>query len=408
MYIHRHLESSFLLASEQYPVVMVCGARQVGKSTMLYHIKDEGRSYISLDDMNARRLAVQDPALFLDTYGSPLIIDEFQRAPEILLEIKKRVDKRMLEGEDCFGAYWLTGSQKFSMMKGISDSLAGRVAVFDLSGLTTAETEGRPPQAFSPELDKLKERLGQAKPKDIHQIYQRIFYGSMPRLVTGNIERDRFYSDYVSTYIERDIRELSQVGKIGQFYDFLVAMASRTGQEVKYTEIANIVGVSSPTIKSWVALLQESGIIYLLRPYASNLTKRLVKSPKMYFMDTGLAAYLCRWPTAETLEQGAMDGAFLETYVVTEILKSYLHTGKREYMYYYRDIDQREIDLLMFQGQKVFPLEIKKNHAPPHPDKNFHVLDKFGENRQTGIILCLSNELVPYSRTCWYAPVSLL
>ncbi len=407
-YIRRHLEEQVREASRYYPVVMVCGQRQVGKSTMLNHICEPERRYVTLDDGNARRLAETDPALFFETYGYPLLIDEFQRVPSILLEMKKIVDLKALDGEDNSGMYWLTGSQKFRMMQNVSESLAGRVAVFDMSSLSAAEIEGRPAEVFHPDLKSLRERLRGSVPKDIHQVYEHIFRGGMPKLRSTDIDRDRYYMDYVNTYIERDVKDLAQVGKLNAFYDFLVCMASRTAQELKYDEIANTVGVSAPTVKSWVSILERSGVLYILRPYAANITKRLVKIPKVYFMDTGLAAYLCRWPSADTLERGAMDGAFFETYVVTEIVKSYFNAGRPADLYYYRDIDKKEIVLLVQEGDKLYPIEIKKGKEPAHADRNFHVLEKFPMDIQPGIILCMSDDLLPYSRNAWYCPVSVL
>lgn len=408
MYIKRHLEEQILAASQYYPVVMVCGQRQVGKSTMLNRIRTPERRYVTLDDGNARRLASTDPALFFETYGYPLLIDEFQRVPSILLEMKKIVDQKALAGEDNSGMFWLTGSQKFKMMQNVSESLAGRIAIFDMSGLSASEIEERPAAMFRPDLQSLRERLENSKKKNVHQIYEDIFRGGMPKLRATELDRDRFYMDYINTYIERDIKDLAQVGKLNEFYDFLVFMAARTGQELKYDEIAGAIGISQPTAKAWVTILERSGIIFILRPYFSNITKRLVKTPKMYFMDTGLAAYLCRWPNAETLENGAMDGAFLETYVVTEIVKSCYNAGKPADLFYYRDIDKKEIDLLIVEGDKIYPIEIKKGKEPSKPDKNFSVLSRFGLEIQPGIILCMSDELIPYNREAWYCPISVL
>lgn len=408
MYIKRHLEKEILKASKYYPVVMVCGQRQVGKSTMLNHIKENDRRYVSLDDMNARRLAENDPELFFETYGLPILIDEFQRVPSILLEIKKIVDEKALNGENNEGLFWLTGSQKFKMMQNVSESLAGRIAVFDLAGLSTAEIENRPGELFSPDLDELKKCITTAQNKNIHDIFKLIFKGSMPKIITTDIERDRYYSDYVNTYLERDIKELAQVGKLNEFYDFLVFMAARTSQELKYSEISNTIGISAPTAKAWVSILERSGVIYILHPYSTNITKRLVKTPKMYFMDTGLAAYLCRWPNAETLENGAMDGAFFETYVVTEIVKSYYNAGRRPDLYYYRDIDGKEIDLLIAQGNDIYPIEIKKSKNPANPDKNFKVLDKLKINVKPGLVICMADELLPFNRNTWLCPAKIL
>lgn len=406
MYIQRHLENQVMEASKCYPVVMVCGQRQVGKSTMLNQIKEKERRYVTLDDGNARRLAEKDPELFFETYGYPLLIDEFQRVPSILLEMKRIVDQKALSGEDNNGMYWLTGSQKFKMMKDVSESLAGRIAVFDMSSLSAAELEGRKACVFHPALENLRERIKYCSPKNVHEIYEKIFKGGMPKLIATNMDRERFYADYINTYLERDIKELSLVGKLGEFYDFLVYMAARTSMELKYSEIANTIGISAPTAKEWVSILERSGIIYILRPYYSNFTNRLVKTPKMYFLDTGLAAYLCRWPNAETLENGAMDGAFFETYVVSEIVKNYYNEGKRPDLYYYRDIDGKEIDLLFVDGDRIYPVEIKKAKMPNHADKNFSVLNKLKMNVQPGVILCMADEMLPYSRDAWYFPVA--
>lgn len=408
MYISRHLEKEVLKASRSYPVVMVCGQRQVGKSTMLYHLKEESRRYVSMDDRNARRLAEQDPLLFFEAYPPPLIIDEFQKAPDLLLDIKRMVDEKILRGEKAAGLFWLTCSQKFQMMKHISESLAGRVAVLEMTGLSAREIEGREDGVFQPIPEKLKSRLSRMKQKSIHEVFADIFRGSMPKVVSGEAERESYYRDYVATYLERDIRELSQVGKLSEFYDFLVLMAARTGQELKYTDIAAAIGVSSPTVKNWVSLLEQSGVIFILRPYFSNISRRLVKTPKLYFLDTGLAAYLSRWPSSETLENGAMDGAFFETYVVSEIIKSYYNEGKEPPLYYYRDIDKKEVDLLLAEGNSLFPMEIKKGKAPEKADRAFSVLDKLDRRVENGLVICNSDELVPYSRRAWYCPVELI
>ena len=408
MYIKRHLEEQVLYASRYYPVVMVCGQRQVGKSTMLNHMREPERKYVTFDDGNARRLAETDPGLFFETYGFPLFIDEFQRVPSILTEIKRIVDEKALKGEENNGMFWLTGSQKFKMMQGVSESLAGRIAIFDMSSLSAAEIEGRDALLFTPNIEAVRERTKACQPKDIHRIYSDIFRGGMPKLCTTDLDRDRFYMDYVNTYIERDVKELAQVGKLSAFYDFLVYMASRTSQELRYDEIAKSIGISAPTAKAWVGILERSGIIFILRPYFSNITKRLIKTPTVYFMDTGLAAYLCRWPNPQTLENGAMDGAFLETYVVSEIVKSYYNAGKPADLFYYRDVDKKEIDLLIIENQKLYPIEIKKSKNPSNPDKNFGVLYKLGLEVQPGLIICMSSELIPYNREAWYCPVSVI
>ena len=405
MYIQRAIESTVLKASQQYPVILVCGQRQVGKSTMLNHIKEPTRRYVSFDDRAARRLAETDPVLFFETYGYPILIDEFQKVPSILETIKDIVDRLGYEGKENNGLFWLTGSQKFKMMKGVAESLAGRVAVFEMSSLSIQELEGNIHGCFVPEVEALKKVKFPSL--NVSEVYQRIFRGGMPRLVTTDIDRDRYYADYVNTYLERDVKDLAQVGKLNEFYDFLVYMAARTGQELKYEDIAKRIGISAPTAKAWVGILERSGIIFLLHPYHSNITNRLVKIPKVYFMDTGLAAYLCRWPNAETLQNGNMDGAFLETFVVSEIVKSYYNAGKSTHdLYYYRDIDQKEIDLVVLGPNSIYPLEAKKSSDPNNADKNFNALSKFGLEVRPGVVLCLCDEVKPLNRSCYLVPVT--
>ena len=408
MYIKRTLEQSFLESARYYPVLALCGQRQVGKSTMLNAIKEKDRRYVTLDDRTALRLAQSDPELFFDTYGTKLIIDEFQRVPELLIEIKKIVDAKALSGDDASSMFWLTGSQQFRMMKSISETLAGRVAIFPFSSFAQSELEGISRPAFSADITALRMQKPVSAVSSVHGLYERIFKGGMPKLNTSRIPRERFFMDYINTYLERDIHDLEQVGKLNEFHNFLVFMAARTGQELKYDEISKNIGVSAPTAKAWVSILERSGILFILRPYYTNITNRLVKTPKAYFMDTGLASYLCRWPTAETLESGAMSGAFFETYVISEIVKSYYNVGKDLNLYYYRDIDKKEIDLLMVDADGICPIEIKKAKDPSNADKNFSVLKKLGLPIKNSIILCMADELVPYNRDTWLCPVSLI
>ena len=352
-------------------------------------------------------LAETDPSLFFETYGYPILIDEFQKVPSILETIKDIVDKLGYEGKNNNGLFWLTGSQKFKMMKGISESLAGRVAIFEMSSLSQREIEGKDANLFNPDLEVIKKQSFEYK--DVNEIYRRVFDGGMPKIIASKINREKYYSDYINTYLERDIKELSAVGKLNEFYDFLVFMAARTAQELKYDEISKQVGVSAPTIKSWVSILERSGIIFILHPYYSKITDRLVKTPKVYFMDTGLAAYLCRWPNAETLQNGNMDGAFFETFVISEIVKSYYNSGKPiDNLYYYRDIDKKEIDLLIVGANCIYPIEIKKNKEPNKPDTNLSALDKFNMEIKPELVICMSEEVIPYNRKCYLVPVSLI
>lgn len=405
MYISRGLEKKVLEMSKQYPVVLVCGARQVGKSTMLNHIKESDRKYVTLDDFSARTLAKQDPELFLDTYGTPILIDEIQRVPELLLAIKHVVDKKSLAGIDNNGMFWLAGSQQFQMMHSVSESLAGRVALLNLSSLSTREINAVSTSLFSPAINSLKSSLYE-NDSGINELYSRIFNGGMPKLIASKLDRDSYYSNYINTYLERDVRELSQVGNLISFHNLLVYLAARTAQELNYADASKAIGVTAPTIKSWVSILETSGIIFLLKPYFNNITKRLVKTPKLYFMDTGLCAYLAKWSTVEVLKSGAMSGAYLETYVVSEIVKSYYSNGRTPDFYYYRDFDQKEIDLIFADANSITAVEIKKNSYPKDADKNFSVLNKFDLNINPGIILCLCKEMLPINRELWMYPIA--
>ncbi|MBP5328976.1 MAG: DUF4143 domain-containing protein, partial [Spirochaetaceae bacterium] len=258
---------------------------------------------------------------------------------------------------------------------------------------------------FAPDLDMLKKREKLSSLSDIHSVYRQIFIGGMPKLYSSDIPRERFFIDYINTYLERDIHDLEQVGKLDAFYNFLVFMAAHTAQELKYEEISKEIGISAPTAKAWVSMLERSGVIFILRPYYDNITKRLIKTPKIYFLDTGLAAYLCRWPSSETLENGAMAGAFFETFVISEIVKSYYNQGKGLNLYYYRDIDKKEIDLLFVDATGITPVEIKKAKDPADADKNFSVLKKLNKNINTGFVICMVDEMVPYNRDVWLCPV---
>lgn len=406
-YVKRAMEESILKASSQYPVVMVCGQRQTGKSTMLRHLSEPDRVYVSFDNLETRLLAENDPALFFETYGRKLLIDEFQRVPSILMSIKDIVDNASYRGEDANGMFWLTGSQKFVMMKNISESLAGRVAVFTLLPLSQREIDGVETEPFLPVIDVLKTR--KYEKKTLNKTFEQIFLGGMPKLISEPaLDRDLYFSSYMDTYIERDISALEQVGKLDEFRSLVTILAANTAQELKYDSIAKEIGVSAPTVKQWITILERSGIIYILKPYFRNYNKRLVKTPKCYFIDTGLAAYLTKWPTYETLMNGNASGAFFETYVIGEILKSYYNSGKEPDIYYYRDTDKREIDLLILGADWICPVEIKKAKTPSEADKNFKVLERTGLNVIPGLVLCMADELFPIKRDLWLCPISLI
>ena len=404
MYINRHLEQVVLRASGMFPVVMVTGPRQVGKTTMLEKLAEEGRGYVSLDSRMNREMAVNEPELFLQRYPPPVLIDEFQYAKELLPYIKIHVDRRRRSGD-----YWLTGSQMFHMMKQVSESLAGRVAVIPMQGLSNSEIEGSPGGAFTGDPSEWTRRANERRPQNLKEIYNRIFTGSMPASYSGAFDRELFFSSYVDTYLQRDIRDLTQVGDEMAFLRFMSACAARTSGLLNYADLAKDVGISAPTAKQWLSILVTCGVVVLLEPYFNNALKRIVKSPKMYFMDTGLCAYLTRWDSPETLEVSAMTGQFFETYAVSEIIKSYYNAGKRPPVFYYRDTDQKEIDLIIEANNTLHPFEIKKS-ASPNRDavRHFDALAKTNKAIGTGGVICMTDSVYPINKDNYYVPVWLI
>ncbi len=329
-----------------------------------------------------------------------------EAAKDSLTPVQRKTQETRYNGEEVNGLFWLSGSQKFVMMKHITESLAGRVAIFNLLPLSQREIDSIIESPFLPDVELIKGRL--RKERTTKELFECIFRGGMPSIISDNVDRNLYYSSYMNTYLERDISRLENIGKLDEFRDFVVYMAANTAKELKYDSISKVVGVSAVTIKEWVSILERSGIIYILRPYASNISKRLVKTPKCYFIDTGLASYLTSWPSADTLMNGPSAGEFLETYVVGEIIKGYLNTGIEPNLYYYRDIDDKEIDLLMIEGDKIYPLEIKKGKNPVNNRKNFKILEKFQKTIMPGLILCMADEVFPINREVWYCPITLI
>ncbi|MDD6302566.1 MAG: ATP-binding protein [Bacillales bacterium] len=413
MYIKRVIEKTIKKMVNEFPVIVISGARQVGKSTMLKMIKEDNMNYVTLDDLDARNLALSDPKYFLEQYSYPLLIDEIQYAPNLLPYIKMIVDdekfKALKNNTEVKSLFWLTGSQQFKVMKDVSESLAGRVGVLNLYSLSNSEIKGYGGLLFTPKLDELKKKENIVH-CDSKEIFERIFNGGMPSIATGAIERSNYFSSYINTYIERDVKQLLNVGKTIEFYNFMQYIAVRTAQELNYSTIAKEIGVDPKTINNWISILESSGIIYLLQPFSSNLSNRIIKAPKLYFMDTGLCSYLAKYPNPETLEIGALSGAIFETFVVSEIIKNITSHGldPKMNLYYYRDKDQKEVDLLYIEGDTIYPIEIKKGISPNNPDKNFAVLNKYSNDIATGIVICMTQKLQPINRNCWLCPVSLL
>ncbi len=405
-YIKRNLEKVVAQVTKEYPVVLVTGPRQVGKTTMLQKLMEgTERGYVTLDDLNDRSLAKNDPELFLQLHKPPVLIDEVQYAPELFTYIKKYADKNHEPG-----AFWLTGSQVFKLMQGVQESLAGRVAVLSLTSLSQAEISGVEMKPFTIELEKLSEREKERDKTDARGIFERIYRGSMPAIVSGaNSNSQIFYSSYLSTYIERDIRDLSDAIDSLKFLKFMTAAAARCGQMVNVADIAQDADINQTQAKNWLGILETLGIIFYLHPYSNNLLKRLVKTPKLYFYDTGLVCYLTKWSSADTLESGAMNGAILENYVVAEIAKTYWNCGMEPYMYYYRDKDAKEIDIVLEHDGVLNPIEIKKTSNPgTELTKVFELLDKSSTPRSKGAIICMKPGLGAIDRDNYIVPIWMI
>lgn len=405
-YIKRNLEKVVAQVTKEYPVVLVTGPRQVGKTTMLQKLMEgTDRGYVTLDDLNDRSLAKNDPELFLQLHKPPVLIDEVQYAPELFTYIKKYADKNHEPG-----AFWLTGSQVFKLMQGVQESLAGRVAVLSLTSLSQAEISGVEMKPFTIELEKLSEREKERDKTDARGIFERIYRGSMPAIVSGaNSNSQIFYSSYLSTYIERDIRDLSDAIDSLKFLKFMTAAAARCGQMVNVADIAQDADINQTQAKNWLGILETLGIIFYLHPYSNNLLKRLVKTPKLYFYDTGLLCYLTKWSSADTLESGAMNGAILENYVVAEIAKTYWNCGMEPYMYYYRDKDAKEIDIVLEHDGVLNPIEIKKTSNPgTELTKVFELLDKSSTPRSKGAIICMKPGLGAIDRDNYIVPIWMI
>ena len=409
MYITRHMEKPVMELNEQYPVLLLTGPRQVGKTTMLEHlieVEGKGRKKVSLDDLTLRELAKTDPKMFFQLYQPPLLIDEVQYAPELFPYIKIMVDERHQPGD-----FWLTGSQLFKMMEGVQESLAGRVALLHLSPLSQSEIMKRPPEPpFSLELPLLSERQNGRQMLNTPEVFQHIHQGGMPALVTGTYSNASiFYSSYIDTYMERDVRRLSNDIDSLKFLRFLRSVAARTSQQVNYKGIADDAEIDQTTAKNWLHVLEALGIIFLLEPYSNNVLKRTVSTPKLYFYDSGIVCYLTRWSSPETAMEGAMSGALLENYTVAEIIKTYQNDGQQPILNYYRDKDAREIDLILERDGKLFPIEIKKMASPPKKlTKVFDLIDKSPLQRGTGAILCMADQLGAFDQNNLIVPISLI
>ena len=391
-YITRHMEKKILELSDSYSAILLTGPRQSGKTTMLRSLaekENKGREYVSLDDLSTRDMAKNDPALFLQIHKPPVLIDEVQYAPELFTYIKIHIDEHHNPGD-----FWMTGSQIFRLMRGVQESLAGRVALLHMSPLSQREMIGADCVPFTTKIETLIDECRKVTPVDTPKLFERIWRGSMPGIVSGlYTDHNMYYSSYLSTYVERDVRDISGTVDALKFNRFITAVAARTSQLLNYNALAEDAEIDIQTAKAWVNVLETLGIIFLLHPYSNNVLKRTIKTPKVYFYDTGLVCYLTKWSSPEVAESGAMSGALLENFTVSEIVKGYQNAGLEPYLYFYRDRDAKEIDVIMEGDGKLYPLEIKKTATPDRRIiRTFGVIDKSPLQIGTGAVLCMAEQ----------------
>lgn len=400
-YINRHISKYVLNASKTFPVLILTGARQIGKSTLLEHLIDSDRRVVSLDNPILRQSAKEDPEKFLQTYSPPVLIDEVQYAPELFPYIKIIVDKEKKNGQ-----FWLTGSQNLTMMKNVTESLAGRAAIIRMNNLSRSEIQNEQIFPIDFDIKKLIERNKSKKDINTIEIFDNIFRGFYPKLwIEKDIDIKLFYNSYIDTYITRDLRTLKNIESETSFINFLKIVACRTATNVNYETLANEANITAPTAKAWLSLLISSGLVLLIEPYLSNILKRIVKSPRMYMTDTGLVCNLMGWENPAVIENSYMSGAIFETYIVNEIYKNIVNRGDKPNLYFYRNNSKEEIDLIIEKNGIIHPIEIKKSANPKNPLKNFKAIER---NIGTGYVYCLCNDIVPISKKDYLVPATLI
>jgi predicted AAA+ superfamily ATPase len=415
MYLKRHAETAVRKLSKMFGAILVTGPRQVGKTTMLEEITADATNdianiitHVTLDDALIRKAALEQPTTFFKDNPPPIFIDEVQRATDLFPQIKMHLDRTKKKGQ-----FYLTGSQQFEMMQNVSEALAGRVGILMLLGFSLRERYGITfEHPFLPTENFFATRKTALANIDYHDVWQIIHRGGMPEIaLNDDYDWRMFFGSYVKTYLERDVRQLTQIADETKFLNFMTAAASRTGQLLNLSSLARDISVSEPTAERWLSVLVTSGLVYLLKPYHNNILSRLVKTPKLYFLDTGLAAYLTHWNTPEVLKNGAMAGAFFESFVISEIIKSYYNKGFLDLpLYFYRDKDMNEIDLLIEDNGTLYPLEIKKHADPDKGDiKAFEKMNNIANmKRGSGGVICLYDNLITLKDNDRVIPIQYL
>lgn len=406
-YITREMERKFLKMNDFFKAILVTGARQVGKTTMLKHLAEgTNRTYVSMDNAMVRELAKTDPVLFFQTYQPPILIDEVQKAPELFEQIKIICD----ESEEK-GLIWLTGSQQYKMMEKVRETLAGRIGILELYSLSQREKKGL---IFEDELDfslaTLQARQRKVEKNNVTKVFQHIWEGGMPQVLGVDEEmRNEYYNSYIDTYLMRDVTEVGGIADSIKFLKFLSGCAALVSEQVNYATLAESADISAPTAKEWLKILQGLHIVYLLEPYSNNELKRLSKTPKLYFCDTGLCAYLSMWLTPNTLMNGAASGHYYENYVVMELVKNYAYSKSKANITYYRDSNAKEIDVFVEENNTIHPLEIKKTANPDKREiKKYRVIDKASLVRGNGGIVCMCEQPLPIDENNCFIPSNLI
>jgi hypothetical protein len=386
--IRRNLETSIRIYSSQYPVVAIVGPRQSGKTTLARYMFP-GHKYLSMENLDIRHLAQDDPRGFLDDYGKNIILDEIQRVPSLFSYLQERVDL-----DESPAGYVLTGSQQFILMEKITQSLAGRIITFQLYPFSFNELYGAKPDKNIDSIFKIKQR--DIKGVEKIDIYRMIFTGMYPRIHDKKLDARKWIENYIRTYIERDIRSLVNVDNLKLFEDFLKICASMSGQLINYTSISNSIGVSQPTVKKWLSLLETSGILFVLPPHYKNFKKRIVKTPKLYFTDTGVLSFLLSIRNPDELISHPLWGNIFETFIISELYKRVHHTGEKPPFYFWRDKTGNEIDLIVDIGSKLLPIEIKasKTYSPKLKTNIFSWLNLKNNTSEKGFVIYRGEEVI--------------
>lgn len=404
----RAIKKQVEIALNNYPVVMITGAKGVGKTTLVHEfVKEKNFDYVSLEYISHRKLAIKDPKYFLQQFHFPLIIDEVQYAPILFEVIEEIVNMKRLETGEANGMFLLTGSQAFHLMKNVTQSLAGRASIIQMEPLGLDEIMQRETEIYIPTQNRTC-LYQNDNPLDVKEIFQLICKGMYPELYRSEKEINDYYENYVSTYVDRDITEFINVKDKIKFHDFLEYLAAMTSQQVNAADLGRRLGISGKTIQNWLSILEATGLIYFLQPYNDHsIAKRIVRTSKMYFSDTGLATFLIKMNHPETLRISNLSGAFFETFVVNEIRKTFLNNKQPFQAYYYRDNNQNEVDLVLLYEGKMSLIEIKQGVSFNLGSvKGFKQLEGSMYPIENRVIVCNTLKSYPLSRDVQVVPVS--